>query len=422
VNVPHTRRHAPVALMATVVAILVLGPAVLLLGMTRTSGRAGSARPIGNAAATAPPTPSVHESASAAPTVDTGPAGPSSRAAATTSPSAPNGSTPGSTPAQASRTSRSVSATSTQYGIQLYLHEVAGGADNIDAILDYVVGLGANSLAVTFPIYTDGPQPTRVYTSDETPSPERVADVVARARTRGLRVTVRPLIDEANIAVVPGQWRGSIKPVDVDRWFQSYGDVIAPYFATGEDEFVMAAELESLQGESDHWQALERAARAVFPGLISDTFNWNGFATGDLPTLDSYGVDLYTPVDLDDDATVDQLTYALVGAINATPEQVRQALVVHELGIPALSGVYRIPWHWGTEGGPIREDIQANWFTAACRAVQLTGLHGIYFWMLDSNIDPLTAQPADQPPSSFVGRLGETSIRDCFNQPPTPPG
>jgi hypothetical protein len=37
-----------------------------------------------------------------------------------------------------------------QYGVQMYLHEVGGGADNVDWILDYVVGLGANSFAVSF--------------------------------------------------------------------------------------------------------------------------------------------------------------------------------------------------------------------------------------------------------------------------------
>jgi hypothetical protein len=73
-----------------------------------------------------------------------------------------------------------------------------------------------------------------------------------------------------------------------------------------------------------------------------------------------------------------------------------------------------LPYHWGTEGGPIIEEIQSKWFTAACRAADESEVQGLYFWMLDSNIDPLDANPADQPPKSFIGRLAETSIRDCF--------
>jgi hypothetical protein len=34
--------------------------------------------------------------------------------------------------------------------------------------------------------------------------------------------------------------------------------------------------------------------------------------------------------------------------------------------------------------------------------------------MLDSNVDPLTVQPVSQPAGSFIGRLGERSIRACF--------
>jgi hypothetical protein len=43
-----------------------------------------------------------------------------------------------------------------------------------------------------------------------------------------------------------------------------------------------------------------------------------------------------------------------------------------------------------------------------------SGVQGVYFWMLDSNVDPRRANPDDQPPKSFFGRLGEASIEDCF--------
>ena len=310
--------------------------------------------------------------------------------------------------------SRGASARSVQWGVHVYLHEVQGEADHIDAIIDYVVGLGANSVAFSFPIYTDGPRPTRVYWDLETPSPQRVADVVARAHARGLRVTLRPLIDEANIAATPGQWRGSIEPVDVDAWFESYGDAIRPFFASGADEFVIAAELRSLQDEAAWWVHLAEQARSASPWVISYTFNWDSFGEGLVPGLSSFGVDMYPPSDLGDNATVEQLTVVMVDAISAQPTPVQQALVLHEVGIPALSGVYQTPWHWGVDGGPIEQDVQAKWFAAACRAVAQSGAQGLYFWMLDSNIDPLTANPADQPPKSFIGRLAEASIRDCF--------
>jgi hypothetical protein len=385
---------------------------------TRSTESADSASSAGAGAGIAPPTGSTQRSAASGDAARAigAPAGSSDEAAGSpvvpaTAPEAPTTTVLPEVP-----TAQRVSALSKQLGIQVYLHEVAtaGTEDYIDSILDYVVGLGANSVAVTFPLYTDGPNPSRVYADVETPSATRVRDVVARAHDRGLRVTIRPLIDEANIATTPGEWRGSIEPVDVGSWFDSYGEAVRPYFGVGADEFVLAAELNSLQDEVERWSVLETEARSAFPGVISYTFNWDGFDTAQLPTLSSYGIDLYPLSDLDDDATVEELSAVMLYALGQVPEPVRRSLVIQEVGIPALSGVYRLPYHWGTEGGPIIEEIQSKWFTAACRAADESEVQGLYFWMLDSNIDPLDANPADQPPKSFIGRLAETSIRDCF--------
>jgi hypothetical protein len=379
---------------------------------------ADSASSAGAGAGIAPPTGSTQPSADSGDEASAigALAGSSDEAAgssvlSTTTPKAPT-----TTVLPAVPTAQRVSVRSKQLGIQVYLHEVTttGSEDYVDSILDYVVGLGANSVAITFPLYTDGPNPSRVYADVETPSATRVRDVVARAHDRGLRVTVRPLIDEANIATSPGEWRGSIEPIDVGAWFDSYGEAVRPYFGVGADEFVLAAELNSLQDEVERWGLLDHEARAAFPGVISYTFNWDGFDTAQLPTLSSYGIDLYPLSDLDDDATVEELTAVMRYALGQVPEPVRRSLVIQEVGIPALSGAYRLPYHWGTEGGPIIEEIQAKWFTAACRAADESAVQGLYFWMLDSNIDPLHANPADQPPKSFIGRLAETSIRDCF--------
>jgi hypothetical protein len=392
---------------------LVIGAAVVIVAVR--SSPEPTASPATRNTAVVPTLPQSPEPAGSRPSAGNAMAAPAPGVDAGTTivPSTGRQALPSALPAVVSP-SRSVSTVSMQWGIQVYLHTVPGAEDNIDAILDYVVGLGANSVAVTFPLYTDGPYPTRVYADVETPSPRRVADVVARAHDRGLRVTVRPLIDEANIAIAPGQWRGSIEPIDVGAWFDSYGSEIRPYFRAGADEFVLAAELNSLQDETERWSVLEQDARSLFSGVISYTFNWDGFDEEHLPMLSSYGVDLYPQSDLGDDATVEELTAVMLFALGQLPDPVRRSLVIHEVGIPALSGVYRLPYHWGTEGGPILEDVQEKWFTAACRAAEEAEVQGLYFWMLDSNIDPLRANPVDQPPKSFVGRLAEASIRDCF--------
>jgi len=108
--------------------------------------------------------------------------------------------------------SAAAKATTAQLGVQIFWHDVNDAwsvQNNAGRLLDYTVSLGANSVGISFPIYTDGVRPTRVYTKDgTTPTPESLQALVKAAKARGLRVLIRPLLDEKNIATTPGAWRG----------------------------------------------------------------------------------------------------------------------------------------------------------------------------------------------------------------------
>lgn len=308
-----------------------------------------------------------------------------------------------------------------QYGMHVYAHTANGKpADaQLPRILDYAVERGANSIAFSFPIYTNGQRPTRVYTARETPSPQVIGKMVAAARARGLRVTVRPLLDEKNLTNSSGGWRGTIRPPSLDGWFRSYTKALTPYLeaagAARADEFVLATELTSLQKHRDQWKAVAAAAATSFPATLTYTFN---FEMGDPmppPAKGAAGIDLYFPVDVGPEASVAQLTAGIRRKILAIPEPLRNVMVAQEVGIAAENGAYRHPWNWGSQKpGPVNPAIQVNWFKAACRAVEQTGLKGLYFWMLDSSMDPTQITPSTEGSAGFVGRPGEKAIEQCF--------
>jgi hypothetical protein len=404
----HSRRPrrplgAGAFLVIAVIVTLVLVGARLLLQtgpMNEWLGAGASAQPIPSGSSSVP-SPSSERSEG-----DPGGAGP---LGTTTKTGAPPVSAGARVPV-----ARRVAAVGGQNGVQIYLHQAkSAAADHIPAILDYVVSLGANSVGLSFPIYTDGARPTKVAPGEETPSVQQVTNIVDQAHERGLRVMLRPIIDETNIAQTPGEWRGSIRPVDRAAWFNSYDDTIGAYFGAHADEFVLASELTSLKGESSQWAKLAERARKAFSGKLSYAFNWDTAPAG-FSDVDYYGLDLYFALKLGDDATVPELAAGLRGAMEHEPAAVRQRLVVQEVGIPALSGMYQTPWDWGARGHTIKEETQGNWFAAACQAVHDVGAKGIYFWMLDSNVDPLTVAAASEPAGSFIGRLGEDSIKACF--------
>jgi hypothetical protein len=306
-----------------------------------------------------------------------------------------------------------------QTGIQLYWH-TSGTTSQMEQgaarSLNYIVSLGANSVGITFPIYTDGVEPTHVYPGDGTPSMESLAIVLAAAKARGLRVMLRPEIDESNIAAAGnGAWRGSIRPSSTAAWFASYDRLLAGYARLARkyavNELVAGTELFSLQTYTSRWEQLKSKIRAAgYEGIISYAINWNNWSYVPFRSL---GLDAYPSINLGDNATVAQLSAMLEQWLDEEPHSVRTRLTIQEAGIPALSGMYVHPWLWGAVGDTVNLGVQANWFSAVCQAAKAADVQGLYYWMLDSYANP--AQPGpDETMSSWLGRPAEQSIRSCF--------
>jgi len=308
-----------------------------------------------------------------------------------------------------------------QKGVQLYWHTNSPSAAVTLAAsrtLDYIVSLHANAVGISFPIYTDGPTPSHVYAGLETPSPAVLSVVVAAARARGLRVSLRPLIDEANIkSVSPLAWRGTLQPQDVPAWFASYDQLLGSYASaaarSGTAELVVGAELSSLQQYTTQWQGVQAAVRqAGFKGPVSYAYNWAYWSA--MP-FQSLGMDAYPNINLGDGATVAQLKAALVAWFKKRPLSVRKRLVVQEAGIPAQSGMYRHPWMFGSTDVPLNLPVQVHWFTAMCQAAHAAQMPGLYYWSIDSNTDPASVDPATESSGEWIGRPAATAIRQCFS-------
>ncbi len=308
-------------------------------------------------------------------------------------------------------------------GIQIFWHYPASDVDTrhkAGFLLDYAVNLGANSIAISFPVYTDGIKPTRVYTGTETPTPEQLGLVIDEAKKRHLRVMIRPIIDETNIvAQDPIGWRGSIRVADTAAWFASYDAVIGSYVpmavSHGVDEFVAGTELVSLQKQTAQWRALIQQMQSQgFTGKISYAGNWSGGLVDAFPAL---GTDAYPAIQLGDSATVEQLTGAISDwMIKTYTADERSRMTVQEAGIPAISGMYVHPWFWGTNANPtLNFTVQANWFAAMYQATRVAGMQGIYYWTLDTNLYAPVANPQTDYPGSFYGRPAADAIRQQFN-------
>jgi hypothetical protein len=283
-----------------------------------------------------------------------------------------------------------VASSNQQLGFNSYVQDLcqssATWASDASGQFAELKSLGTNSIALAFPLYMSATNSDAVFARTmcdspwQTPSPARLAVAINEAHALGLKVMLRPLVQEST-----GNWIGRIRPENVGRWFASYLAVLTPYLELAQqlkvEHFAIATELDSLVRKRN-WAPAITVARRHYRGDLVFTVPWGpGQAThaGTTPGLDAYqGVrapTTATPAQLLADwnhaaSKTDPLPFALSSA------------TIDEVAIPAQDGAYATPWVYSLPlaTNPFDQSIQANWYSAACSFFKVHRMKGIYFW------------------------------------------
>ena len=265
----------------------------------------------------------------------------------------------------------------------------------------YVKSLHANAVSISFPFFMTGRLADSVHASASTPSPAQLAVVIEDAQEAGLFVSIRPLLDETNLGIARTQFR----PTDFRRWFASYLKFLLPYAAmaqrTGVSEVFVGAEL-SMFSKSPFWAWLDTRLRRDYYGALGFSNNWGR------PHITRSGgsgvreaVDAYKPI-----------TGSLSAGWTAFDSGLPAGTVETEVGIAAVPGAYRLPYHYRWHVTRLDPSVQARWFTAACRAAAATHLGGIYFWSIGLGVQATGPTLSNQ--LAWAGGPGAQAISACF--------
>lgn len=308
-----------------------------------------------------------------------------------------------------------------QSGMNLYLTEEDYTASenfvwSSQLFLDSMEKVGVNTISVVWPIFTEGLRSNRVFAGTETPSEEALATFVAVAKARGFGVVLHPTLDERVLPLK--EWRGTIRPLSVDAWFQSYTEIMHKYAIMAEsvdvDLFVVGAELQSMERYSRHWQKLVADVRTVFSGQvtyasnreISETFPWE--------VVDLIGVDAFFALDVPVGSSVEEMTASLrlqQDELLDTARALGQPLVFTEIGTTSQRGSFLRTWVWNHRT-LVDQEAQADYYAAVCN-VWRRELDGLYWWV--THLHPIEEEllPRD---TSFdpIGKPAEAIVRDCF--------
>lgn len=294
----------------------------------------------------------------------------------------------------------------------------AGLLPDANRLLDHLVTVKVNIVALAFPLYQSNWTSTDVHAdASKTPSDIFIAGFIDAAHQRGLAVLLRPLIDDTPL-MKSGHWRGQLKPSDPGAWFASYKSALMSVSTLAQAHAVevldIGTELNSLQTNTAAWLDLIAAIRTSYKGQLTYSSNWDVAYPAFGSALDFASVDAFYPLMAPDNASVGQLVSAWQPWA-AKISQVRTAfgkpVVLTELGTTSEVGSYRSPYKW-QHGGQVSLEAQRAYYAAACQALKPIVV-GMYWWVYYTNyFDKIV--PAADPGYQPAGKPAEREITACY--------
>lgn len=309
--------------------------------------------------------------------------------------------------------------------------------ERLATLLDRLLTLHVNSVSVAFNLFQDDWTSSSIQANTEgefgSITEENLRIFIQEAHRRGLSVMVSPLLDEMSL-VPDGQWRGSIRPRDIDSWFRSYSQLILGYAKVAQEEDVeflsVGAELQSLEPEAERWVTLIQSVREIFAGQVTYGFNWdsllskNGLVDRSLlrPIIDAtdfIGISAYYPLDVPGKASVPELVEAWspwISELDGIRREFGKPLVFTEVGTRSIEGSYRQPNGPFFDQGittPVSEQAQRDYVLALCQG-PLDLLAGTYIWRANIYTLSIAGTPEELVSYSPLNKLAEGAIGECY--------
>ncbi|WP_305797902.1 MULTISPECIES: glycoside hydrolase family 113 [Microvirga] len=249
---------------------------------------------------------------------------------------------------------------------------------------------------------------------------EQVKQSVLAAKTRGLKVVLKPHVETSDRV-----WRAEFAPTDPKAWFASYKAMMVEYAkvaqAAGAEMICVGTEMNSMidpaktcsdgKTYTQKWTEIIDAVRAVYSGKITyaatyDTVQKVGF----WDKVDFIGVDAYIPSSTVNDPTVDQIVDAwvkphfnpwirdtlhggksVVDYYKALSEKYGKQVLFTEVGYKSMDGANKDPGVFGGSGTYDPQE-QVDCYEALFKVMENYGgrwLAGSFLWSYYSFENPM---------------------------------
>ncbi len=253
--------------------------------------------------------------------------------------------------------------------------------------------LGLTHVTLCFLAYQETAQSVDIdFTGPTTPHREDIAEMVAYAKSLGLKVILKPMLDCKD-----GTWRAHINFFDIDvpcepkwaDWFASYTAYMREYAAiaqeTGCEMLVIGTEMVQTERRASDWIMLIQEVRKVYSGLI--TYNTDKYQEENVSWwnhVDVISASGYYPYDDIENQ---------IQRIEQFAKRYKKPYFFAEAGCPCRVGSKENPNDWQFQGDYSLQE-QAAWIE---KFLQVTKdrdwLYGYTWWAWSHDI---TAQKSPQ--------------------------
>jgi hypothetical protein len=278
-----------------------------------------------------------------------------------------------------------------QRGVALGLYSEDPTWSYVD-MLDEMVAVGTTHVAIVVPYYMKDYRSHEIYRHPRFSAPmSTIERTVGDARARGLEVFLFPILrleDESN-----GNWRGNLKPDDVDAFYASYEAYIVAFAEFAERLRIpllsVGSELASMDVDTPRWRKVIASVRAVYRGAITYSANWDHYdAVGFFDALDYAGVTGYFELAekaraTEEDPGIEQLVHSwreVYQRLMRWQHRVGKPILMTEVGYLSQRGAAARPWNEGANEA-LDLDLQRRCYEAFRRVWDGEDrLAGAYFW------------------------------------------
>lgn len=252
----------------------------------------------------------------------------------------------------------------------------------------------------------------------DTQDDEVVRALIRYSRSRGLKVMVFPIIWVQKRAM--GEWRGTLRPQSLERWWSHYERFIMHYAELAAEEgatmFSVGSELGSMERHRARWLKLIEKVRGRFKGELLYSANWDHYDQVTFwDALDFVGMTAYYELTDRNEADQATLTAAWVkirDTLLAWQQRVGRPIILTEVGYPSQDGGARQPWNYTLHNKVDHEEQRRAYeaFVTAWSGEEALG--GVFFW----NWYGLGGEPCrDYTPR---GKPAEQVIRRWYTEKP----